>query len=214
MLSFFITPSLCLLFWWWAKLQCLCQMVGSVSVHFLTLASSQHSEAYLPHSQKLKGGRFTFFNPEKFHFYGSSGKTGEGGEKVVLPNLLLCWRKTCTNCSIPLSTAIHSIDFLPPVLPPSLKSFFISCQCSHSVKMTMMALGGKPKCMGSFDVTWLLARRQKMVRGHSISETLPPDCPSLPESVPDSYLCCYSQPAGFIDLGQQQWDKILVQQRQ
>ena len=63
--------------------------------------------------------------------------------------------------------------------------------------------------VGGFDVT----QAGKMTKdGAGISET---SRPRRRKSALDSYLCCYSQPAArFIDPGRQQWDRILVQQRQ
>ena len=86
MLSFFITAHHCV------------YSSGGRKTQWLALSPSpsQHSEAYLPHFQKLfqqKGEGLPFSTLQNFTFRGLQL------QKVVLPNMLVCW--SCTNCSIP-----------------------------------------------------------------------------------------------------------------
>ena len=87
-------PSLCLLLWWWwsAKL--------NVSAPFPT-SPSQHSEAYLPHFQKLfqqKGEGLPFSTLQNFTFRAAQWQKGRG---LQLQKVVLCRSKSCTNCSVP-----------------------------------------------------------------------------------------------------------------
>ena len=156
-----------------------CPMVRSVSAHFQfftpVFSGSQHSEAYLPHSsQKLfqqNRGKVYLFQPCKISFVRKQHcwqKRG-GGEF----GLICCvGGRRCTNCSIPLHYPFNRFLALPSTQSGwGWVSVSISCQCSiHSMKMTMMALEILNVWAASLWRGWL-ARRQKMVRGHSISET-------------------------------------------
>ena len=145
MLSFFITPSMCLLLcWWlWSKLSALSN--GWICLNFPSFISTLGGFTY---REKTEGDGF--FQPCKIGLLGQN-------RRVVFSaghsDMQLCRRKTCTNCSTPHGVA--------PLLFPFNRFLASPPTNSHANEDDD---DGNPKCMGSFDVTGL-ARRQKMVGG-------------------------------------------------
>ena len=107
MLSFFITAHHCVYSsfgFWWAKLSALSNgslCLSSLPVFTPVFSGSQHSEAYLPHSQKLfqqKGEGLPFSTLQNFTFRAAQWQKGRG---LQLQKVVLCRSKSCTNCSVP-----------------------------------------------------------------------------------------------------------------
>ena len=97
MLSFFITPSMCLLLcWWlWSKLSALSN--GWICLNFPSFISTLGGFTY---REKTEGDGF--FQPCKIGLLGQN-------RRVVFSaghsDMQLCRRKTCTNCSTPHGVA-------------------------------------------------------------------------------------------------------------
>ena len=116
-------------------------MVGSV---LTSPVSSQHSEALLTAAKKQKVMFFSTLQNWTFRVVFSAGHS----------NMLLCRRKTCTNCSTPHGVA--------PLLFPFNRFLASPPTNSHANEDDD---DGNPKCMGSFDVTWLAGKKTKDGRG-------------------------------------------------